>query len=768
MGLSSPFRSHLLLKEQEFSQRDGEYRSPGGPPVELISFSMYGTEGPTLRFAAVWAERALGTGRDQEVRLVRKSGVDDLIEEYRGRRYLVQMVATVPVGSDVLFGFVFRKRGSTEPDSELDLDVSPGALGTPEPPLISLLQTRRAMNYRLGWASAYPSPADERRPLYAIVWYSQVKRIDAHTGLPSTYGSVPWNVDVNLSGDTLTDRFLAHVDGMSRLQLLVPYCPPGKCFGVPKMPPFDEITGEKETEPRYLAIWYGDSIGGWAELGTTSADTAQFLADHPPTGLEVIRAMVGGTPASPVFILILGERDIPLPKFASVSAVSGQRSPRGRTPLYGAVDDWLMTLAKQNGIRRGQFAFTVNRKLVAARTVTFAEDGYEGGRLTRHRRPFRLASVSKTLTALALLKLYSDGFLSFNHPPALPANDPAFKGNPFEWVTVGSLMGWPGAWDNRSLYELLTHVNVVRFHPKLGLDLGVENLLKVLRLYDPSDTDFVGTWNKQLGVPDTTLPIKQSSFLEPLLREAPLASDGRWAYANGNYHVAGQVVEAITGQSYVEHVQAFAKLLKVDLYVGPSRKGDDFWLGPLYHAGFPGVRRDTTFGTQAVLAEAYAYNSLARTAAGGWAMSAVDLSRLMAALDEPTTASLAPILNDETQRVWLLHDLWRPAVVESAEAGGGLIRPALGWDTYFPLTAQGGAYLSEALTKNGQLPGGIAVIAHRIVDRSTLVATLNGEVIWNASRARSFGLEDVDSLFALIPAPAKGDDLFGLLDPEWK
>jgi len=122
------------------------------------------------------------------------------------------------------------------------------------------------------------------------------------------------------------------------------------------------------------------------------------------------------------------------------------------------------------------------------------------------RTRFRIGSVTKSLTAILVLKLQEDG--------ALSVDDPICK----------YLAACPPHWAALTIHHLLSHTS------------GIENL--------NSDGDFL----EREAQPAT----REEVFAR--FRDAPLRfSPGeKFEYSNSNYHLLGAIVEKVTGQTYAE------------------------------------------------------------------------------------------------------------------------------------------------------------------------------------------------------------------------
>lgn len=223
----------------------------------------------------------------------------------------------------------------------------------------------------------------------------------------------------------------------------------------------------------------------------------------------------------------------------------------------------------------------------------------------------RVASISKPVTAIAIMKLAEEGRLTLNHRVFGPG---------------GYL---PGAYYNE----------VVR-DPRI-YDITVRQLL-----------EHTAGWNRNAAVDDqpssdpidfplyvaramqTSNPVADSTLVRFVLsRGLNFAPGSRFAYSNMGYLILGKLIEQLTGQSYgswvEQHILAPAGVREAHL--GRNLLADKQEREAEY---FSKSTRESCYGTGQKVPMPYgAWNLEAMHAHGGWLFSARDLVRLTLAVD---------------------------------------------------------------------------------------------------------------------------------------
>lgn len=359
-----------------------------------------------------------------------------------------------------------------------------------------------------------------------------------------------------------------------------------------------------------------------------------------------------------------------------------------QVPEMAGVDKQVSAFIEEWDIPGASVAIARRGRLVYARGFGYAD--VQAGEPVRPRHLFRIASVSKPFTAVAILKLVENGQLGLADKVFGPAgilNDAAYGeiGDPRTLnITVRHLLHHTAGWDR---------------------DLGGDPLFMPHHVA------------ATMGVeppPDSVTIIRYK--LRDMLNFAP---GTRFAYSNVGYCILGRVLEKITGQGYEEAVRTLVldPLRTCGMRLGGNLLADRA-RGEVMYYDFPDAPLRPSFCADGTSVPApYGFCDLeAMDASSGWIASATDLVRLLVAVDRfPTRPD---ILTSAT----LLQMLSTPAVNPSY---------AMGWSfDSFGYTWGHAGSLPGAATYFYKLRNGVAVAllfnSHPVeinfeVARSTLV-----------------------------------------------
>lgn len=279
------------------------------------------------------------------------------------------------------------------------------------------------------------------------------------------------------------------------------------------------------------------------------------------------------------------------------------------TELAG-FDNTMQSFMQARNIPGGALAVTRNGRLVLARGYTYSDDVED---LTvQPTSLFRIASISKPLTATAVLRLVQDGHLSLSskvkdlisltHPPGQSPDSRLAN------ITIRNLLQHLGGWDR-------------------GMT------------FDPMFRD--ASIAAALGV---SLPISQANILTYTTGQ-PLQHDPgtTYAYSNYGYCLLGQIITAVTGLPYANYVSqvVFNPLQVTRPTLGHSLPANRLPTEVKYHSQYSAP---TVFNSSGSIVP-YPYggwNLENMDSHGGWLASAIDLVRFAASFDDPASS---PVLN---------------------------------------------------------------------------------------------------------------------------
>jgi N-acyl-D-amino-acid deacylase len=316
--------------------------------------------------------------------------------------------------------------------------------------------------------------------------------------------------------------------------------------------------------------------------------------------------------ATVVLLVALGLLDSPPakpPKKGKPIPVTGQANPD-----LASFDDMMLSFLTKHNVPGAALAVTRDGVLVYARGFGMADDGER----VQPRALFRIASISKPITAAAILKLIEEGKLKLDDrafamlklQPFLPKGrkrDPRLKD-----ITVRQLLQHTGGWDrDKSGDPMFRSVEIAQ----------------------------------ALGVPPPAEPEQIIRFM--LGQPLDFSPGERYAYSNFGYCVLGRIIEKVSGETYDNYVR---KHVLAPLGAKASRLGKTLLAGRApgevtYHAkGTAPSVFAANLGKQVPLPYG-AWCLEAMDSHGGWISSAVDLVRLASAFDKPEQC---PILNKKS------------------------------------------------------------------------------------------------------------------------
>jgi CubicO group peptidase (beta-lactamase class C family) len=322
---------------------------------------------------------------------------------------------------------------------------------------------------------------------------------------------------------------------------------------------------------------------------------------------------------------------------------------------------------------------------------------------------FRIASLSKTLTAVAVMKLVEANKLTldaraFETAHLLPASgDPALAETRLQEITVRQLLQHTGGWDSAKSGDPMFRWRAIA---------------RELRTMEPPNPGDIIRYM-----------LKRSLDFDP---------GSRSAYSNFGYCVLGRVIEAVSGELYEAFVRdrLLAPLGIKRMRIGASlvAAADEAHYyttdGAKVRGVFPGL-------TESVPVPYGGFSLEAMDAHGGWLASAVDLARWAAALNDVRGQ---PVLKPETLKL-----MAAPPPAPVARDKDGKLEPAFyacGWMVR-PIGSQGSANYWHT----GSLPGSCSLLVRRWDG-------LSWAVLFN-QRSEDKKLPDSDIDLALHRAAAK-------------
>lgn len=369
-----------------------------------------------------------------------------------------------------------------------------------------------------------------------------------------------------------------------------------------------------------------------------------------------------------------------------------QDEPSAEVPVSGAprpelaaLDKWTLDFMKKHSVPGGSMAVMKEGRLVYARGFGLADR--DAKTPVEPDALFRIASVSKPITAVAILQLVERGKLKLEDKivdilKMEPHLEEGGKLDP-RWndVTVKHCLLHTGGWNRDKSYDAMFVAE------RMSKSLGVE------------------------------LPIEPPHVIRYMLGQ-PLDSDpgAQYAYSNFGYCMLGRVIEKLSGQPYEKYVldEVFAPLGIKTARIGKSLASEQFPGEVKYYTAKNAEGTAITgpgAGKEKVPVGYGTWRQETLDAHGGWIASTPDLVRFAAAFDEPGEGSSPQkqLLAPETVR-----DMFKPrAVVTAPKDGKGGLHYSYGWmvttDDEGRITARHGGALPCTAAMLMRLPGKISV-----------------------------------------------------------
>jgi CubicO group peptidase (beta-lactamase class C family) len=333
-------------------------------------------------------------------------------------------------------------------------------------------------------------------------------------------------------------------------------------------------------------------------------------------------------------------------------------------------------------------AIAKDGKLIYSKGFGFADKGISERAGTGHL--FRIASVSKPVTSIAIMKLVQEGKLSLNDKvfgkDALldqPYYLSVIKDPRIYDVTVKELLEHTSGWDRDFHCDGYTHSDPAFF------PLHVTAILQ--------EANPVG---------DSTL-IKFS-----LLKGLNHKPGSVYAYSNVGYLVLGKIIEKITGRSYEEYVRTEI-LSPLDIHTMALGKNlpDKKRKNEVCYYGQDKTR--SVYGDGKLVPWQYGgFNVEAMNAHGGWIASAEDLTKLMAGIDgkgkdilKPAYVSLMKqggAVNDSYAKGWSVNDAgnaWHTGSLDGSASFVGQTSDGYTWAVLLNSRADNSAGFWSALDR---------------------------------------------------------------------
>lgn len=302
----------------------------------------------------------------------------------------------------------------------------------------------------------------------------------------------------------------------------------------------------------------------------------------------------------------------------SLLGLTAQRMPITGPSVPGmeSFDRVMPKLMREWGVPGGAVAVVKDERLVMARGYGLADQAQNSN--VQPNALFRIASVSKPITSITVLRLVEAGRLSLdakafdilNHlKPSGGVRDERVND-----ITVRMLLQHSGGWNID--------------------ELGYDPMFESTRIAEAEGTE---------------PPADAETIIRFMLKQQLNFTPGSdYAYSNFGYSVLGRVIEEVTGQSYESYVaeSVLAPIGISRMQIGHTRESERAD-GEVHYHGSDLV--NSVFPNGGLVSRPYGGFYLeAMDAHGGWIGSSIDLMRFMTHVDGRD--SIADILEEGTLR----------------------------------------------------------------------------------------------------------------------
>lgn len=302
-------------------------------------------------------------------------------------------------------------------------------------------------------------------------------------------------------------------------------------------------------------------------------------------------------------------------------------------------DEMLKRFMEERDISAASLAVTCKSRLVYAR-------GFSSADPVTPRSLFRLASVSKPITAVAVMLLVQQGHVALTDKLVdfvpMKSMDGKKRDSRLDSITIRNLLQHQGGWDRDASFDPMFR------------DIAI---------------------SKVFGI---ELPITRKHIITYMAGH-PLDFDPgtKYAYSNFGYCLLGRVIEAVTGKTYEQFVkeEVLAPLGIKEMRIGHTLKKQRAVGEVWYETTDTKLRRNVNEkGAPQNALNAYgAWNLENMDAHGAWLASAADLVRFASAMDP---SGDYPLLNRDT-----IKEMFAPPPTGSSPGGhhygcGWTVRPA--------------------------------------------------------------------------------------------
>ncbi len=215
---------------------------------------------------------------------------------------------------------------------------------------------------------------------------------------------------------------------------------------------------------------------------------------------------------------------------------------------------------------------------------------------------FRIASCSKTITALGIMKLFEDNKISLND----------------------TVFGEKGIL-NDFLYRNIADESVY--------SITVQNLLQ--HTVGWPDIDIIGdneaSYALNLPIPAGT----EENIKYMLLQKHEFSPSTKYRYSNFNYLFLGEIITKVSGKKYEEFIQTeILNPIGVYTTVPAKSKFEGRATNEVIYYDYNNEKSSSAFDTTVIVPLSYSFNMAPTLPEGGWVSRPIDMIKIILAFDE--------------------------------------------------------------------------------------------------------------------------------------
>ena len=295
---------------------------------------------------------------------------------------------------------------------------------------------------------------------------------------------------------------------------------------------------------------------------------------------------------------------VELEKIAFNSFITSLNNDIGNVAGMEKPERWINYFLRRWEITGASIAIMKNEKLVYAQGFGYADK--ENSIELEPYHLLRIASISKLVTAVAIMKLIEDDKLHIED----------------------KVFGIDG---------ILNDEKYLNFLDKRVEDITISHLLT-------HSAGWTTKWGDHLFIPNAIAdhleidsPVEPSSIIEFALAKKLHYTPGIWSsYTNISYVILGEVIEKVTGDSYEDYVNA-AILYPIGIYnmrIGGNLYSEKYLNEVTYYEQSNADSVESIYGTGKIVSHRYGGTDIKTLgSAGGWIATPAELLKLVAAID---------------------------------------------------------------------------------------------------------------------------------------